>query len=124
MKEDKRRKPYNVWITVLGIAIFLLIGSIGFFIMSIGADADQRAVSSEEYCIGNCWTSHTYVYDDSIYTRSDWRDWLCRGLVVLIGAVVVIFGALVGMIYADEHYWKEGDYKLPTKKKIKKEERK
>ena len=42
MNEDKRRKPYNIWIVVLGITILLMIGGFGSSVMynSIKADAD------------------------------------------------------------------------------------
>ena len=92
MVDDKRRIPYNIWINVLGVIIFLLIASVGVFVFSIGLKADQIAVTSKEKCYG-CWVEYRYEYDYDIETRSNWRDTLSRMLIEIAGIAIMILGA-------------------------------
>lgn len=105
--DDKRRIPYNIWINVLGAIIFLLIASVGAFVFSIGLNADQVAVTSKEKCYG-CWVKYNYKYDYDIETRSNWRDTFSRGLIEIVGIVIMIFGAFRWEYYVDKHYWHKG----------------
>ena len=124
MKEDKRRKPYNIWITVLSLAIFLLIGSVGVFIISISLDANVNA--------DGIYTEYDDILDregeplkyrilleegQSIASNDNWQLSVIKWVVSVLGFIIIIVGIFAGMFYADEHYWKEGYYKLPAKKK-------
>ena len=113
--DDKRRIPYNIWICVLSLVIILLIESVGFFIFSIGFNADQVAVISKERC-NFCWSDYIYEYDYEIETKSDWRDLVGRILVQVIGIAIGIFGIFFGCIYGANRWWNEGEKNCQLKK--------
>jgi len=46
MKEDKRRKPYNLWLYVLGILLTLMVSGVGSFIIYCGT-ASENDVDSD-----------------------------------------------------------------------------
>ena len=87
---DKRRIPYNIWINVLGCVIFLLIASLGVFVISIGYNADQIVVVNE--------TSESC-------RRSNWQDNISRTIMWLVGIATIIAGIIAWNQYAEKHYW-------------------
>ena len=116
MKEDKRRKPYNIWVTVLGIAIFLLIGSIGVFMIGVALDADVNADGIyTEY--DDIFSSNGQPIKDftqleegqSIASEDNWQLIVIKWVVSILGCIIIICGGFAGAFYADEHYWKEGE---------------
>ena len=116
MKEDKRRKPYNVWITVLGIAIFLLIGSIGVFMFSIALKADVNAdgiYTEFDNIINSKGQPIKYFIQleegQSIASEDNWQLFVIKWVVIILGCIIIICGGFAGAFYADEHYWKEGE---------------
>ncbi len=108
--DDKRRVPYNIWINVIGCFLFLLIGSVGCFVIGIGMDADQVAVSETKKIYDSFWDNYEYeyTYDYDIKTISNWRDLLCRVLMIIVGAAIICLGVAAWSIYVNDKYWHQG----------------